>query len=70
MADKESCYECSNNDICWLKSNLEAVLMQGTGRKMLNIDSDKRPLGFTDIYTAVGQSCLRFTPYEKKERRL
>jgi len=58
---KESCTNCLNYSLCFLRKNLDDyVIEKGCQCNLLNIDGDIREGRFTDLYYTLAKCCISY----------
>jgi hypothetical protein len=59
MTTEDSCFDCKNFHICFMRRGFENQIREGIN--LLNIDDNVRPGRYIDIYKALGSACKEFT---------
>ena len=59
MEKNRSCFHCNTFSFCWLRLEIERVLLRGELR-MINIDDPELPAKFSDMFMTLGNACLYF----------
>lgn len=58
----DSCFECKNYKLCFIRHGIDKVLMGGAG--VINAGNYPRKGSYKDVYRALGGACLVFMPWE------
>ena len=64
LDENRSCFTCAHFGLCWLRIEIQRVLLRGELR-MINIDSDDAPAKFADMLLTLGNACLYFKSKSK-----
>ena len=61
MDENRSCFHCALFGHCWLRLEINRVLITGELR-IINIDNPKYPAKYSDIFVTLGNACMIFKP--------
>lgn len=65
MDKNRSCFHCRQFTYCWTRLEIHRILIAGEIR-LINIDSDKHPAKFSDIFSTLGNACMFFVAKTNK----